>query len=126
MFKFILIIIGLYVIISKPFLILIGGAAYLTWLSLKKPNRFARLPSHLTMPPGELKIEQEDDLSQEKKEYPTAEEVYSKEVKAKLKPGYKDDPKWQELTKKVRKHNAYLDEVARQEDRLRKLTDEVM
>lgn len=70
--------------------------------------------------------DREAELSQEKKEYPTAEEVYAKEVDSLLKPGFKDDPKWQELNKKVRKHNAHQDELARQESYLEELTNEVI
>jgi hypothetical protein len=58
--------------------------------------------------------------------YPTAEEVYAKEVEAKMKPDYKDDPKWQELAKKSKAHNAKQSGMAVQEDRLEALTNEVI
>ena len=64
----------------------------------------------------------EDDLSQR----PTTEERYAKEVEGLMKPGYKDDPKWQELGKKVKEHNAQQDELARQADHLEELTNEVI
>ena len=70
--------------------------------------------------------DQEDDLFRGKKVYPTAEEVYTKEVDSLLKPGYKDDPKWQELNKKVRRHNARTEKTTKEDERLEELTNEVI
>ena len=106
--RFILAVIVLFVIIYKPFLIVIAGVAYLTWLFLKHPNCFSLLPTHLTMPPGEEDIESEEDLSRGIKERPTTEEVYAREVESKMKPGYKDDPKWKEHDVKVKAHNEWI------------------
>lgn len=120
MLKFILIVISLIIIMTKPFLIVLAGVAFLAWLFLKRPNSFLSLPAHLTTP------EPEEEKSVPKKEYPTVEEIYAREVEAKMKPGYKDDPKWQALQKKVRVHNARMAGMAVQEDRLEKLTNEVI
>ena len=106
--RFILAVVVLFVIIYKPFLIVIAGVAYLTWLFLKHPNCFSLLPTHLTMPPGEEDIESEEDSSRDFKEYPTPEEVYAKEVEAKMKPGYKDDPKWKGYDDKIKAHNEWI------------------
>ena len=91
MIKFILIIIGLYVIISNPALILIGGAAWLTWLLLQSQ-------------PKKEDSEVAPDLPEDKG-FDTYEEREEKIMSGiKFKEGYKDDPKWQALAKKVGIH----------------------
>ena len=70
--------------------------------------------------------DRESNLPPRKKEHPTAEEVYAKQVDSLIKPGYKDDPRWKELAEKVRKHNAHQDKLSRQEKRLEELTNEVV
>ena len=126
MVKFILVVISLYIIISKPIIIVVAGTAYLTWLFLKKPNCFIHLPAYLTTPMKEEGSELENNLPPRKKEYPTAEEVYAKQVDNLMKPGYKNDPKWKEMAEKSRKHNAHQDELSRREERLEELTNEII
>lgn len=99
MLKFILVVIGLTIIISKPFLILVGGAVFLTWLYMRKSNPFA-LPRHLTTPGGKTK-EPEPDLSWE---YVDPEEKADREVEKMLRPGFRDDPEWQKFAKNFRDH----------------------
>jgi len=120
MLRLILVVVVLTIIMINPFLIVLAGVAYLTWLFLKRPNSFTSLPAYLTTP------EPKKEKSVPKKEYPTVEEIYAREVEAKMKPGYKDDPKWQALSKKVRAHNARQAGIAVQEDRLEDLTNEVV
>ena len=64
--------------------------------------------------------------SKEEEEPPTMEERYAKEVDKKMKTPNKDDPKWQELDKKARAHNAWLEEKDRKEAHLEELTNEVV
>lgn len=120
MTKFILIVLGLFIILYYPVLIVIVGVALLTWLFLKRPNSFLSLPTHLTTP------EPKEEKSVPKKEHATVEEIYAREVEAKMKPGYKDDPKWQALSKKVLAHNAKQAGIDIKEDRLEALTDMVI
>ena len=119
MTKFILIVISLIIIMTKPFLIVLAGMALLAWLFLKRPDSFSWLSDKAVKEP-------EKEISMPKKEYPTVEEIYAREVEAKMKPGYKDDPKWQALNKKVLAHNARQAGMAVQEDRLEELTNEVI
>ena len=124
MIKFILVVVGLIVIIYNPILLFLCAGFGIAWLILKRPDSFTKLASHLVAP-GEGSNEPEEDLSLGK-EYPTPEEVYSKEVEKSMKPGYKDDPEWQKLTKKIGKH---VEEAQKKEEaavRLEELTDEVI
>jgi hypothetical protein len=103
MIQFILIIIGLYVIISKPALILLGGAAWLTWLILKHPDSFTLLPRHLTTPGGEDQ-EPESDLSRDKG-FTTYEERIEREMSNhKFKEGFQDDPEWKKQADRAREY----------------------
>ena len=43
-----------------------------------------------------------------------------------MKPGYKDDPKWKEYDKKVRKQNEWIHRKDEEEDLLEKLTNQVV
>jgi len=109
MLRFILIVIGLYLIVSKPALILLGGAAILVWLYLKKPNSFSKATQE------EESKEPEPDLSRE--------ERADQEAEKKMKPGFREDPRWQELSKKVRDHIQKAREI--EEEELRKLGQNV-
>ena len=120
MIKFILVVVVLTIIMCKPILLFLFAGFGLAWLLFTRPKNFLSLPAYLTTP------EPKKEKSVPKKEYPTAEEVYAKEVEAKMKPNYKDDPKWKELNKKVRAHNAKMDGIVIQEDRLETLTNEVI
>lgn len=120
MIKFILILIGLFIIMTKPFLIVLAGVALLTWLFLKRPDSFLSLPAHLTTP------EPEEEPTVEK-DFITAEERTEKEMsKIKFKEGYQDDPKWKALNKKVMDHNARQAGITVKLDRLEELTNEVI
>lgn len=122
--KFILAVVALTIIICNPILLFLCAGFAIAWVVLKRPDLFTKLPSYLTTP-GEGGNEPEEDLSLGK-EYPTPEEIYTREVESKMKPGYKDDPKWQELTKKIGKH---VEEAQRKEERemyLEDLTNKVV
>ena len=126
MLKFILIVIGLTIVICKPFLLLIGICIAVTWLLLKRPNCFTRLPAHLTMPPG--KGETEPNMNEERwaKEDTDGLEEADHKAEAAMKPGYKNDKDWMELTKKVGKHVADNQRKEENAMRLEELTDEVV
>lgn len=124
MIKFILVVVCLTIIISKPILLFLFAGFGLARLLFKRPDFFTNLANYLKGP-GEGVNEPEEDLSLGK-EYPTAEEVYAKEVEGMTKPGYKDDPEWQRLTKKIRKHVAENTEKEEAEQRLEDLTDKVI
>jgi len=106
--RFILAIIVLTVLISKPILLLVSLVVAITLLILNGPGSFTRIINQYWPEPAEKDIEPEEDLSRDFKEYPTAKEVYAKEVESKLKPGYKDDPKWKEQSDKVKAHNEWV------------------
>jgi hypothetical protein len=98
MIKFILIIIGLFIIIYHPFLILVAGAIWLTWLFLSRPDSFGMLSKQR----GERDNEPEPDLSHDEG-FTTYEERAEKEMShIKFKEGFQDDPMWQAQAKKVR------------------------
>lgn len=102
--KFILVVVGLTIVICNPILLFLAAGFGLAWLLFKRPNLFPSLPSYLTTP-GRESNEPEENLS---REYPTTEEIYAKEVESKLKPGYKDDPKWKDLNDKIKAHNEWV------------------
>lgn len=124
MIKFILVVVCLTVIISKPILLFLFAGFGLAWLLLKQPNCFTALPAFLTTP-GEGVNEPEEDLSLEK-EYPNVEEIYAREVEKAMKPGYKDDPEWQKVSKKICKQVAKNTEKEEAEQRLEDLTNEII
>ena len=126
MIKLILVVVVLTIIMCNPFLLFLGAAVGIVWLLLKQPNSFSWPPTHLAMPSEGEDNGAESNLSRRKKEYPTPEEVYAREVEAKMKPGYKDDPKWQELSKKVCRQVDENNKKAEQEERLEGLTNEVI
>ena len=120
MLRLILVVVVLTIIMCKPFLIVLAGVALLAWLFLKRPDSFLSLPSYLTTP------EPKEEPSV-KKDFITYEERQEKEMsKVKFKEGFQDDPKWQALSKKSRAHNAKMDGIVVQEDRLEELTNEVI
>lgn len=119
MLRLILVVVVLTIIMIKPFVLFLAAAVGLAWLLFTRPNSFSGLLDKAVKEPKK-------ERSVPKKEYPTAEEVYAKEVEAKMKPGYQDDPKWKELNKKVKAHNAKQAGMAVQEDRLEELTNEVI
>ena len=104
--KFILAIIVLTVLISKPVLLFVAVAVGIILLVLSKPGTFTRLVNRQWPVPSD--VEPEENLSRDVKEYPTTEEVYAREVESKMKPGYKDDPKWKEHDVKVKAHNEWI------------------
>jgi hypothetical protein len=120
MLKFILVVVVLTIIMCKPFLLFLCAAVGLAWLLFTHPNSLTWLPAHLTTP------EPKEEKSVPKKERPTVEEIYAREVEAKMKPGYKDDPKWKALDAKVRAHNAKQAGIDIKEDKLEALTNEVI
>ena len=104
MTKFILIVISLYLIISNTWLILIVGGTALCWYSCKKkPNLFSKLLDCLSGPPPK-NTEPEDDLSFENREFETYKERLARteaELEKNMKPGFQDDPEWQEKSKRL-------------------------
>ena len=104
--KFILAIIVLTVLISKPVLLFVAVAIGIILLVLSKPGTFTRLVNRQWPVPND--IESEEDLSRDFKEYDTPEEIYAREVESKMKPGYKDDPKWKEHNVKIKAHNEWI------------------
>lgn len=125
MIKFILVVVCLTVIISKPILLFLFAGFGLAWLLLKQPNCFTNLANSLATP-GEGVNEPEEDLSLGKKEYPNVEEIYAREVEEAMKPGYKDDPEWQKVSKKICKQVAKNTEKEEAEQRLEDLTNEII
>jgi hypothetical protein len=101
MIKFILIVVGLTIIICKPFLLFLGAAIGLVWLLIKQPNSFpwlswldAKIPTK----------DQKPDLSEDSS-FNTYEKREEGEMsRIKFKEGFQDDPKWQALAKKVGQH----------------------
>ena len=104
--KFILAIIVLTVLISKPVLLFVAVAVGIILLVLSKLGTFTRLVNRQWPVPSD--VEPEENLSRDVKEYPTTEEVYAREVESKMKPGYKDDPKWKEQGIKIKAHNEWI------------------
>ena len=104
--RFILAVIVLTVLISKPVLLFVAVAVGIILLVLSKPGTFTRLVNRQWPVPSD--VEPEENLSRDVKEYPTTEEVYAREVESKMKPGYKDDPKWKEHNVKIKVHNEWI------------------
>lgn len=119
MLRLILVVVVLTIIMCNPFLLFLGAAVGLAWLLFTRPNSFTWLGDKAVKEPEEKR-------SVPKKEYPTVEEIYAREVESRMKPGYKDDPKWKALNKKVRAHNDKRAEIDVQEDKLEELTNEVI
>jgi hypothetical protein len=118
--KFILAIVVLTIIISKPILLFLCAGFGLAWLLLKRPNLFASLLDKAVKEPKK-------ERSMPKKDFVTYEERQEKEMsKIKFKDPDKTDPKWQALNKKVRDHNAKMSGMAVKENRLEALTSEVV
>jgi len=106
--KFILAIIVLTVLISKPILLLVAVAVGIILLVLSGPGTFTRIISQQWPDTVPNDIESEEDLSRDFKEYDTPEEIYAREVESKMKPGYKDDPKWKGYDDKIKAHNEWI------------------
>ena len=122
MLKFILVVIGLTIVICKPFLLLIGICIAGTWLLLKLPNNFTPLAGS----PGKEEAEPNMNEKRWAKEDVDGEEEANRKAEAAMKPGYKDDKDWLELTKKVGKHVADNQRKEENAMRLEELTDEVV
>jgi len=103
MIQFILVVVGLTIIICKPFLLFFGAAVGLGWLLIKRPNSFPLLDS-LFGQRGERVNEPADDLSQDKG-FTTYEERIEREMSNhKFKEGFQDDPEWQKQAKRAREY----------------------
>jgi len=101
MLRFILLIIGLVVIMCKPFLLFLAAAVGLMWLLISRPTSFPALDS-LLAGWGARVNEPEPDLSR-RKDFMTYEEREEKIMSnIKFKEGFEDDPKWQEQSKRFR------------------------
>ncbi len=101
--------------------LIIGGAVY---LYCKHPDSLGKLGIRI---PTEYKTgEKEEDLPAEKKDFETAEERMKRaeeEIEQKMKPGYKDDPKWQAGTDRLRRYVEKNQEIAEQEEKLEMLKE---
>ena len=103
MIQFILVVVGLTIIICKPFLLFFGAAVGLGWLLIKRPNSFPLLDS-LFGQRGERVNEPADDLSQDKG-FTTYEEREEKIMSGiKFKEGFENDPEWLKQAKRAREH----------------------
>jgi hypothetical protein len=101
MIKFILVVVGLTVVICQPILLFLAAAVGLVWLLVKQPNSFSLLSwLDAKIPVKDLKPDLPED-----KGFTTQEEREEKIMSSiKFKEGYKDDPRWQALAKKVGLH----------------------
>lgn len=122
MLKFILIVIGLTIVICKPFLLFLGALVGLAWLLLKRPDHFTPLAG------SPVKEEAGPNMDERlwAKEDTDGEEEADHKAEAAMKPGYKNDKDWMELTKKVGKHVADNQRKEENAMRLEELTDEVV
>ena len=122
MLKFILIVIGLNIVICKPFLLFLGSLVGLAWLLLKRPDHFTPLAG------SPVKEEAGPNMDERlwAKEDTDGEEEADHKAEAAMKPGYKNDKDWMELTKKVGKHVADNQRKEENAMRLEELTDEVV
>lgn len=103
MIQFILVVVGLTIIICKPFLLFFGAAVGLGWLLIKRPNSFPLLDS-LFGQRGERVNEPADDLSQDKG-FTTYEERIEREMSNhKFKEGFQDDPEWKKQADRAREY----------------------
>lgn len=117
MLKLILVIVGLTIIMCKPFLLFLGAAVGLAWLLFSRPNSFTAINSIFTSPAKSK--DRTSNLSRQK-DFMTYEERQDKEMSSiKFKEGFKDDPRWQAKARSVGVHVKKAQEI--EEAKLREL-----
>lgn len=103
MINFIILVCTLAVILTYPWIVILAAAILLGMYIMKeKPDSFNKLwniaQKEHDEPEPDLSAEVEDP------KYKTVQQLYKEELDRKMKPGFEDDPKWQEKAEKIRKH----------------------
>ena len=120
MFLYIIGIILFAILLQYPGILIIAGLIILAiYMYVKHPDSFAKLGIRI---PTEYKSsEPKDNLSREDQDFETYKDKFDKidaELEKKMKPGFRDDPEWQEMSAELRKNGVKNRKIA--DDELRR------